>query len=298
MLRKKQINDIEVKKVNLPKVDVTKIKGYDMIPELYANIYLLARKKQGKTTVLYNIIKNCVDKNTKIYFFVSTIDLDPTYIQILNYLNKHKIEYETFQSLIEDHIEEVKKEVIKTSDKNKKSFSDDNLKNVIDEMKLRILLEKEEDEKEDEESEDDEPKIINFTENENEISFKIKKRKSKNITPHHMLIFDDISDEMRNNRNLKALMKKNRHYKSKIIISTQHFYDVNPDIRKMFDIWILFRDHEDSILQEVYNACSINISFDKFKELYRDATKDPYNFLFVDKNKCEYRQNFNIEYEV
>lgn len=298
MIRKKQINDIEVKKVNLPKIDVTKVKGYDMIPELFANIYLLARKKQGKTTILYNIIKNCVDKNTKVYFFVSTIDLDPTYTEILKYLDKHKIEYETFQSLKEESIEETQKEVIRTGKKGKKSDVVDNLKNVIDEMKLHILLEREEEKKTDKESEEEEPKILNFVENENEMSFIIKKRKPKKISPRHLLIFDDISDEMRNNKYLQALMKKNRHFKSKIVISTQHFYDVNPDIRKMFDIWLLFRDHDDEILQEVYKACSINISFEKFKELYHDATKEPFNFLFVDKNKCQYRQNFNTEYEM
>ncbi len=39
MIRKKQINDIKVKKFSFPQIDPKKIKGYDMIPCLYSNIY-------------------------------------------------------------------------------------------------------------------------------------------------------------------------------------------------------------------------------------------------------------------
>jgi hypothetical protein len=172
----------------------------------------------------------------------------------------------------------------------------------MDEMKENVIeLKEEEDNKnDDEEDEEDEkemkPKLILFNDNEDEMTFKIKKYKPKKITPRHLLIFDDISDEMRNNRYLRALMKKNRHLRSKVIISTQHFTDVNPDVRKMFDIWILFKDHEEDILKQIYQACSLNISYSKFIELYKDATKEKFNFLFIDKNNCQYRNNFNLEY--
>jgi hypothetical protein len=275
-LNKKKINNITVHRVNLPKIDNNKIKGFDMIPELYANIYVLARKKQGKTTVLYNIIKECINKYTKVFFFVSTIDFDPTYKEIMKYLDDHDIEYEKYDSLNE---------------------KENTLTDVMDQMKENVISETV-DSEDDEKEEDKKPQILNVSEDDETLTVKIRKYKPRKLTPRHLLIFDDISDEMRNNKTLRALMKKNRHYKSKIIISTQHFTDVNPDIRKMFDIWLLFRDHDDKILKDVYDACCLNISYDQFHTLYKDATKDMFNFLFVDKNKCDYRHNFDFKYNL
>ena len=37
------------------------------------------------------------------------------------------------------------------------------------------------------------------------------------------------------------------------------------------------------------------IDFDKFVSIYRDATSEPYNFLWCDKNGT-FRKNFNKEY--
>jgi hypothetical protein len=53
----KQTNNQIVKAIPIPNVDTRPIKGFDLIQELYANIFLCARKKSGKTSVIFKLIK-------------------------------------------------------------------------------------------------------------------------------------------------------------------------------------------------------------------------------------------------
>ena len=60
-------------------------------------------------------------------------------------------------------------------------------------------------------------KNMAFSEPENEKSKK-KKKKCKYKCCEYMIIFDDLSSELKS-KSLLNLLKKNRHYKSKLIIS-------------------------------------------------------------------------------
>jgi len=67
--------------------------GADLFPELYSNIFLCAKKKSGKTTVIYNIIKKCANKNTKVVAFVSTIDKDKSRLTIREFCERKEIQF-------------------------------------------------------------------------------------------------------------------------------------------------------------------------------------------------------------
>ena len=45
--------------------DTRPIKGYEICPHLYANIYLVAKKESGKTTLIWNFIDRCAGRDTK-----------------------------------------------------------------------------------------------------------------------------------------------------------------------------------------------------------------------------------------
>ena len=49
VVNKRKINNETVKPIQVPIVDPDKIKGYDLFPELYSNIFLLAKKKKKVT---------------------------------------------------------------------------------------------------------------------------------------------------------------------------------------------------------------------------------------------------------
>jgi hypothetical protein len=74
--------------------------------------------------------------------------------------------------------------------------------------------------------------------------------------------------------------------------------DLAPESRKNIDFWLLFAGHSDEKLLTIFENCDLNLTFELFKALYLDATKEKYNFLFVDKNRNEFRKNFNYLYDL
>jgi hypothetical protein len=79
-----------------------------MIPELYANIYLVAHKKSGKTTCMFNILKECSDKDTKLVFFGATIYNDDSYKEIFKYFKKRGNPIVKYTSIVEDKVDRLK----------------------------------------------------------------------------------------------------------------------------------------------------------------------------------------------
>lgn len=272
----KKINDIEIEPLQTKKNSIKNTLGYKLIPELYANIFLCAHKKSGKTTVLFNILKHCADKNTKIIFFVSTIDKDDSYKEILKYLDKKEIEYEKHTSMIDGKIDILQNFINK----------------LIKDAETEKLLEKIDEEKD---NYDDRILLI-----DDDDSFKVKiEKQRKIISPEYIFVFDDISAEIQKSKSINALLKMNRHFKSKVIISSQYPNDIQPAARNQIDIWILFRGHNDDKLKLIFDASDPrDIKFEDFLELYNYATKEQYNFLMIDKNNSEYRHNFNIVLDI
>ena len=89
-MKVKKLAKVEMEVIPSPAYDKTNILGYDLIPWMYANIFLAGRKFSGKTTVVFNILKNCTDKDTKVVIFANTINSDANWVFIKEWLSKHK----------------------------------------------------------------------------------------------------------------------------------------------------------------------------------------------------------------
>jgi len=267
------------KKIKLNKVEADKVKGYEFIPELYANIFISAYKKSGKTTIIYNILKSCAGKETIIYFFVSTFFRDESYVEISKMLDKKEIKHHAFIS-IEDNLKNILQEQKTITDTNKVSEEVNEAKEKMKElqgMQKKIY------------------QRLHIDEDTQEVQVKVQK--PKKVAPNIIFVFDDISNEIRNNKDVRSLLKMNRHFKSKTIISSQDVLDLYPDSRDQIDIWIIFKGFTEDKLLEIYKSSHQSISFIKFMEFYSNATKEKYNFLMIDKGNGEYRKNFNLEYQ-
>ena len=111
-----------------------------------------------------------------------------------------------------------------------------------------------------------------------------------------MIVFDDLSNELKSTQ-LLSLMKKNRHYKSKLIISSQYLNDLLPASRKQLDIIILFKGLPEHKVKEIYKDSDISIaSFDTFYKIYKEATVKPFSFLYIDTRGDKLRMNFDKEF--
>ena len=203
----KKYNDFTVKPVKLPpqpKVD------NPFFNDTYQNVFFLAKKKTGKSNLIYNILKNILKKNHVVFIFCSTIDKDPIYKKMVNMIEKKARKVITSTSIYDDDI---------------------NLHGMYE------FLRHQENQEEDSESEEA---------NSNDIlTIKPKHKKGgrkpkKPEPPEYIIILDDMSYELRD-KTLSALVKQNRHYKANVFISSQWIHDILPDTLKQIDVFLLFR---------------------------------------------------------
>ena len=281
----KKINDVSVKKINLPTVDISKIKGFEFIPTLYTTIFICARRKTGKTTIINTLLKNLTNKETTVIFFVGTINRDPSYKKMMEYLDYKDINYEKYDCIYEggknylaEFMERLKEEH-EEEDTDSDSSGDD--RNYFCELKYNGI---------DHVCEDK----VCFHKHNNEI--RIKVRKPKKIACKYLLIFDDISSQLRNNTLLTKLLKMGRHFKCTVIISSQYIHDLEPQALENIDYYLLLKGHRGEKIKKVYEYSDPVITFENFLQLYKTATQDNYNFFYVDKNNSSYRKNFNEEF--
>lgn len=278
----KRINNIKVGRVQTGRgEDYGKpVRGGEIFPDPYSNIFLLAKKKSGKTTLLATILKKCVGPKTKLIFMVSTIDRDDIYKHLVEYYEGKGNEVVAYKTI--------------TEGSGKKRIS-----HISEELKA---LDPEEEEDEDDEEESQTPicDFINFgTPEPCDISEPItpKKRevKDKYISPELIFILDDQGTLLRD-VTVSNLVKDHRHYKSKVIISSQYVHDLRPEAITQLNYIIIFGKQPEEKLKKVWEYLNLALSYETFLYRYKLATEKPYNFLYIDRDNEKYRVNFNREF--
>ena len=235
--------------------DTRPVKGWKLFPEMNANIFLCAKKKSGKTSTIYKILQKCCGKDTKIIVFCATLHKDKSWIAIREWAEERGLVFVGHESIKDDE-------------------GVDQLQLLINELQAKV--DDTEDEKSifDSDSEDEEPK-----------------RKPKYQSPEYIFILDDLSTELKSN-SIPRLLKVNRHFLSKTIISSQWLNDLHPMSRKQQDYLILFRGHPEKKLVEIHRDANISIPIEEFWKVYKFATEKPFSFLYVDCTTGEFRRNF------
>jgi hypothetical protein len=265
-----RINNIKVKPIPTALIgagDNRKIKGYDLFPEPYCNIFIVAKKKSGKTTTIFEIVRRCCTKSTNVIVFCSTINKDKSYKAIKKYCKNKGIAYIGYTSFTEE--------------------------NVLDNILNGLSIEQEPDSDE----EEDNPKEIKIKMYDHDYEDEKKDRKDKFISPEYLFIFDDLSSAMRH-KTIAKLLKTNRHYKSKVIISSQYLNDLDPQSCKQIDNWLVFPGNPEDKLELIHKYADMSIEFEQFYDIYKDATEEKYNFLYIDTNNDILRKNFNAVYKI
>lgn len=262
MIKLKKLNDVVVKLPKINKINNTEVIGKEIFHHPYNNIFISAYKNSGKSILIYNLLKY-IDKRTKVYFFVPTFDKDSVYQSMTEYLDKRDIAYEAFDTI------------------------QNNLTNVID--NLQVL----DDESPTTRENDNAYQLITFVSQEEKLTVM---RKPKGVCAKYLFIFDDISNDLKLGE-LATFLKKNRHYKARVIISSQFIYDLPPHARSQIDNFILFPGIDSKRLEILYNSMDCSIPLETFLLYYKNGTAERYNFLYYDKQLCQFRKNFNLIYE-
>lgn len=285
MIKSKKINKAKIKPVITSSKDSSKnCMGYDYIPTKYANCVLYGRKKSGKTTVLYNLLKNRLGggHTKEAFIFCSSHEHDPTWTKIIGMLLKKGIDVHAFHH-----------------------FIGPNKENVIDEF---IQQRQDEREMEKEKKEQKEMPVIsrpmfggmapvNDTSLMSEPEEK-KKCKSKRVAPEFVMIFDDLSASMRH-PSISKLLTFNRHFHCDNYISCHSVKNLTPDAHTNVDCAIVFPKFSPDAIEHIATKMECSFPQDTNKkshlqDLYQQATSpEKYSFLVIDKVDCSYRKCFD-----
>ena len=265
----KQLNSFKISKIKLPAREEKKIRGGELLP-IYSNTFICAKKNSGKTTVIFNILKKCVDKDTIVDLFVSTIEKDRSWMQILQYLKNKGCTVNSSMSTIGEKGEDLIRNIIDQP----VHFSDDEDSEDESSMKCSyISLDSPEEEE------------------------KPKKRKKRKLAQKRIVILDDIGNELKK-PSVDQLLKVNRHLHSKVILSSQYLNDLSPQARRQIDVWLLFNGCKKEKLMTVMRDCDTHLEYNDFENVYKYATNQKYNFLYIDCHNSKFRKNFNEQIDV
>ena len=263
MIRTRKINKVKITPIKLPQYDKKDIRGSEFFPELYGNTFIVAKKKSGKTTVIANVLKKCAGRDTKIIIFSATVNKDATFKHIQDYFEKKGNTVISYTSIRDGKV--------------------DQLDEILEVLRVP-------DEEEEEESEEKFDFIITGETKEKER----KKRKEKLIAPEIIFVLDDLSKELRY-ASVATLLKSNRHYKCKVIMSSQYLLDLDPQSIRQLDYILVFAGQTQDKLLRIYEGADLSIPFESFVKFYYYATAGKYNFLYIDTTNEQYRKNFNEE---
>lgn len=282
-----EINDFIVKKVPVPPLPkIENIMGGRMFPNLYLNCYICASKKKGKSVCLSSIILNSINKKTSVIFIVPTCNKDFTYQHIFDKLEKRDINYTVYQDMEENGVDIIDALI-------------DGL--LIDEPNPASGVTHGSKKKPQQENP---PPLFNLFGDEEETEFRpegeaqVREKVVKKKAPKYLIIIDDCSQSTRS-PSIARLLKVHRHLKASVFISSQNETDIVPASWRQLDYLLIFGGYSSNLpkLENIHTNMDIPVPFDTFVDIYRDATKEPFNFLWVSKDGS-FRKNFNKQYRL
>lgn len=279
--------------------DTDKVLGKEMFKELYANIYLAGKKKSGKTMLLYNILKRCANKATKVMLYSPTLDKDDTYKEIQKMLQSRGVDYTGFDHFIDPEdgsdllaafIKNAKEEA-KAEGRDEPPAPPVNSRKFIAREDARMLFGDELPRAEIAKRLAEEAKSAAAAAAKAAEKAKRKKRKTR-LSPQFILVFDDLGEDLRK-KSISQLLIKNRHYRCKTIILSQWISYLPPTAIRQLDYVILFGGFPSDKLEDLHKKLDLSDSPEEFEAEYKAATAKKYSFLTIDIVDNTYRTKFD-----
>jgi hypothetical protein len=284
MFKTKKLNNEVVKPCVVVQTDVKQIKGGQLFPVIYPNVFICASKGSGKTSTIFHTLKKCTSNPTEVFIFSNTHDTDETWKQIKEWLEQKGNTFYTFKSIKngkEDTLQQIM-ETMREAPEDESTIPEENLPPAP----IPIFFSEAEERRWKEKAAAKEEKMKAKIE-------KKKKGKGK-IYPKRIFVFDDISGELKS-PSLDTLLKQNRHFKAMTIVSSQYFKDLKPSARGQFQFFLIFPRIRDDTLEVIHKDSGVNIDFEDFMKMYKMATSRKYNFFYIDTKNMKFRHNFNKE---
>ena len=115
-----------------------------------------------------------------------------------------------------------------------------------------------------------------------------------------LIIFDDMIVDIMTNKKFQAIIKelfiRCRKLNISLVFITQSYFSVPKDVRLNSTHYFIMRINNKKELQNIAINHSVEIDYKDFMKIYREYTREPYNFLTIDttspaSNPLKFRKN-------
>ena len=101
-----------------------------------------------------------------------------------------------------------------------------------------------------------------------------------------LIFFDDMIADMKTNKKFQTIIKELfigcRKLNISLVFITQFYFSVPKDVRLNSTHYLIMKINNRTELQNVAINHSADIDYQDFMKIYRECTKEPYNFLTID----------------
>ena len=115
-----------------------------------------------------------------------------------------------------------------------------------------------------------------------------------------LIVFDDMIADIMTNKKFQSIIKELfiicRKPNTSLVFVTQSYFSVPKDVRLNSTHYLIIKVNNKKELQNIAINHSADIDYKKFIKMYRECTKEPYNFLAIDitlssSNPLRFRKN-------
>ena len=115
-----------------------------------------------------------------------------------------------------------------------------------------------------------------------------------------LIIFDDMIADIVTNKKFQSIIEKLfircRKLNTSLVLITQSYFSVPKDVRLNSTHYLIMRIINKKELQNIAINHSTEIDYKDFMKVYRECTREPYNFLTIDttlpaSNPLSFRKN-------
>ena len=115
-----------------------------------------------------------------------------------------------------------------------------------------------------------------------------------------LIVFDDMIADIMTNKKFQAIIKelfiRCRKINISLVFITQSYFSVPKDVRLNSTHYFIMKINNKRELQNIAINHSADIDYKDFMKIYRECTKEPYNFLTIDttlpsSNPLRFRKN-------
>ena len=264
----------KIRPVSIPQSDKhLPVKGWQLIPELYTSIFIAAASgASGKTTLLHHLLLQSTIKGNHVWVFSPTHDTDPIMMDLCDKLTRKGCYVHCFDDIIQNGV------------------------NMLESLLQSI---KEEENKPPQEDKDPvvntgligagDGSFLQFTPPEPQpVVKKRKPAKPKWRTVKHHILLDDLPRNSLNETKYGAvenLVRKNRHFKARVYISSQFILAISPSAMSNISHFLIGKFYSEEHMKRLYNRLQLSITFPEFYSLYKEIMlKKPYSFMHISRD--------------